>query len=446
MLSYLVVLIELLVVSIGANLFQFFFQKNALARLNATRELLKQERQAALFGQAAPPPVTEDSNGLAPSYLAYLKRQLENAFSHKHIDLATLNAQLDEIDRAKLLSLIRYNILQAEWDAIHHPDSPNEAWNRLFESLAPLLERIKAPPQIDSAQLKDYQTAYDELNKNVEFYRQRIENLEQFRRMYFELEESFLALHSENEQLSQDMLDSVVDKAERAKLKIALEQYKFNNEKLICKLRQQQTVISAAQREVHTSLPSNKREREDLLFLANPQYALAKHEINLLERVDSEQRALVKKLKAYAKEMQSKENLEKLVAEQEKEILRFEATLKNSKNCIKTLEMSLEDASIRIHEYELENNKLRAKVKDVAYMETTIMQFSRDSAQMMDCIQTLEASLRELSEDKETRQHKIASLEQALQKKEQEANKLRNELVTLEEMLVKQSRQRLPKV
>ncbi len=428
----LLVLGEILLISFAGNLFLWCFQRKVLAQLAATKALLKQERQAALFGVSKLNVSHGELNAeaaVSKSYLACLRDQLAAALAcTKAIDFSTLNEEWADLDKTNTLALVRYRIFQTEWDAIHSPHAASQLWDQLFETLTSVLNRGQQPPVLGNGQLIDFQAAYEELNKNSEFYRQRVETLESFRSLYFELEENFNELVAENEQLSEQLLEKISDRSDRAALQIILKNYKLNQDKLVNRLRQQQIIINAANQEARSHLPGDLTEREEILFLANPQYALAKHDINQLQKAEQEQRSLIEKIRMHSQDSAYKDDLERVVAEQEKELKQLEASLNNSKNCIRTLEMSLDEATMRIQTFEAENTKLSTKVKDMAFMETTIMQFSQDSAQMIDCIQTLEASLNDLCEEKELRMQQLDELEKEVRLKDLELNKVKADI------------------
>lgn len=433
----LIILAELLLISSGCNLFFFYYQKELKAKLNGAQLLVKRERQQALFGNGNAPSQTPQT--LAAGYLKYLKRLLDEALDKAdEYDVKSLLDNWTALDRTKTLAVLRYLILQADWDAIHHPEQGREIWETLFDQLVPCLQQLSMPLNENQLATETIPADYNELKNNVEYYKHRVENLENFRKLFFELEENFGELQTENNRLLDELINGTEDSDELARLNAILGQFKQNQDKLVSKLRQQQAVIHAANREHYTQLPANRREREDLLFHAHPQYALAKKDLSVLEDQQKEQSAMLLRMRKHAKELKGKENLEYLVEEQEKELHKFEVSLRNTKNCIQTLELSLDDATHKIHDLELENTKLRHKAKDVSYLETSIAQFSRDSAQMMDCIQTLESTTEELMTEKELGQTKIKTLETSLLKKDQELSKLKTDFIALEERYLKQ--------
>ena len=439
----LVGLAELFIVSLFGNVFLFHASRKLMRQLNSASALLKQERQRVLGWHVSEPILAERKSveSLTANYLAYLKKLRDAAINKlEELDNDTLQKHTSELDASKALAQIRFEILQADWDAIHNPNTATDVWETLFEKIAPKLQSLATQPDNSAELSAELLNDYEKLKENTEFYQQRIEHLEDFRRMFFELEESLQSLRSENDSLGEQILNYATNEFEREKFQVVLDQYKLNQEKLIGKLKQQQTLINTANKDVRSHLPTNQREREDLLFDANPQYALAKQDLQLLEKINAEQRSSISKLLGYNKTIKENESMEQLIGSQEHELRKLEENMKNTKHCIYTLEVSLSDATHKIQDLETENKKLRQQTKEISYLETTIMQFSRDSAQMMDCIETLEKNIEELRREKEEKDEKIVALGKSNAKKDQEFSKLKAEFIGLEERYIKMSR------
>lgn len=277
-----------------------------------------------------------------------------------------------------------------------------------------------------------------EMENNLAYYRERMENLEAFRSLYLQQQEEVEKLAAENERLKQEIEAASAGTPAEERIRALLTQMRANDARISASL--QAPVGSAAPAVIVINGDDG---------LAEAQLAKSEQERARLAELFHHQQVIVADLRqkfqsARFKESSAQEKLDHYQSRMDK----LEKLNREMNHCVRTLEEAVQRTNHRANLLEDENKRLKKSQAEVPFLKQMMDQFTKDSRQMMDCIHILEDENRDLY-DRLSKAEKLAAdaggqnsdnLRHQLADKDAELTRLRKDFSEMEKALLKMSR------
>jgi hypothetical protein len=327
------------------------------------------------------------------NYLDFLDEQIERTRTHHEKLKPDRDIVLDidpESPADRQAASLRHAFLIAEQEAMysggddHHPD-----WNVLEAKFSQLIQFYK-----DNLSSASIQPVGIEDTTEVDQLRKRIENLEEFKKLYFELEKKWEAVSDNADGYHQQLLAMGQSMGAGEDFENLLDNYakNFNDFGLNLGDPTQLTVTPKSQYgsvEIDPNKPSVGK-----MVIANQE------EIQRLKNMAVDQHKVIQELKRKLVGASSVEQKDEVIEEMAKQMERQERFLKESETCAKLMEdemnrMSEENQMLR---EQLEQSSGSANPEDIQRLENIIADLTDASQEMLSAISTLEQENRELKE------------------------------------------------
>lgn len=318
--------------------------------------------------------------GAAGSYCEQLEEQIDHNRDH-HQSLEPdrdIALDLDEnspLDR-KIISL-RHAMLIAEKEAALASDTDIPNWDIIKAKFGGFLEffgRTESPTKASSrVALEDDSDAVDGLQEALNESYQRIENLEKFQQLFFDMEDQWEEARQQADDYFQQLQNLNVGEDSRPAYDQLLQQYKAVYDGLEGQFKQANKPAGTIERVTEEqTTPRNSAELEKLRNVTANQH----HLINELQRrLDS--------ANTDEKRVQLMEDLKKQLEQQ----VRF---VKESETCIELMDNELQHANERIEALEREINNKDARVTRINDLESNIEKSAIERLKMKRMIDNLE--------------------------------------------------------
>lgn len=394
---YIVLLVCALIFFIHARRLKLLIRRQQEKLLELLRERKKnQDKQ-----EVAPKLVTQ-------SYKSFLSAELEATASQFSIlspdfDVAAVQP-LDSPLRQRILAL-RYAFLRAEELGTTEVARTKEFWNILQQALIPFL-----PPVSND----------DELKAELETSKKRIDNLEIFKRLFFDMETQWGEAKNNAENYHAQLMEMAESVKDRKAFTNTLQSYHNVYDQI------HKTVVH------HTQNPDAVIATKTINITR--QDPRAADEIIKLRNVAADQHRIINTLQRKLEEANSPEEKEAVIQELQQQLQRQTRFVHESETCVQLLEEELHKAHEELAVAEKTLDEKTTLGQENLRMKSTLHSFTMESKNMVTNITELEnendalkQNIRQIQKDSS----EIASVSSP--DAQQELKKIKNQFSTLQQ-------------
>lgn len=350
---------EVSIVLLVSTVFFFIHSRKlkSLVRRQQERllELLKSQQQAPA-PVAPPPPLTQ-------TYKSYLNDELEATaaeFSTQSPDLdIALELPADSSAYQRILAL-RYAFLRAEELGTTEDRSTPEYWSIFRQALEPLL----AAPQTDVS------------NEELETAKKRIENLEKFKRLFFDMEKQWSVAQANAQDYYAQLLALSEGVTDRAAFNNVLENY--------------HGVYDSIQHNITQIVQNPDSFSQNKVINITRQDPRAAEEIVKLRNVAADQHRIINDLQRKLTEASTAEEKELIIHELQQQLQRQIRFVQESETCIQLLEDELAKAHEEISLQEKTLDETSALSEENKQIKNALHNFTLESKDLISSINDLE--------------------------------------------------------
>lgn len=353
-------------------------------------------------------------------------------------------------------SSLRHAFLIAEKEARYAGDGETSDWGVLqgkfqqiiqfYESLAPPAAPVEEAEEVDDeldAEPVDIEEEGDDRSEEIATYKKRIENLERFKKLFFDMESQWQDAKAQADDYYQQLLAMGKDLGAGDDFDKVLEQYSRSFDEV------ESMIMKAAGKdsEVGGGDASDKQESGQpsvgKVIIANQE------EIQRLRNMAVDQHKVINELKRKLYEAKSAEDKQLVIDQLSGQLEKQERFLKEAETCTKLIEDELSRA-IRENEdlrkqLKQAENAAQDQVSDEEYekMEEVINNFTQESKEMLGTIASLEKENQSLLDQLAAsgssatatggESEQVAELQQKLTELQQELLNLQTQHIELEE-------------
>ncbi len=303
----------------------------------------------------------------------------------------------------KFVFIAGFQTMIAELSALENSNDPKTTWTKIQNELTPLFKNYLEPMLSGQPEVSG-ETDDDSLKAQLENANQRIDNLETFKQLYFELQIKMSNSVAEVESLSQQILESAEGSADFDVIQKLIEKNKTHY------LEMGQMI--GMDKEQHHASVAEKMDYSDALINER------KDEIKRLKHKISQQFEDIWQLKNNLSDSDEAATSEELSVGFET----ISRNLKDAEMCIETMDMEIQTLTSEItnlrnqlkgKDSEAPSESLEQETVVMEEKEALIARFTNESEQLMSCITGLE-------DDNMAQSQKIKELEEKYSKLETE--------------------------
>jgi DNA repair exonuclease SbcCD ATPase subunit len=306
-------------------------------------------------------PITSTRN-----YKSYLNDELDVTASQFSVYSPDQNIALELPEDSPLLQRIlalRYAFLRAEELGTTEERGSNEYWSIFQQTLEPLL----APPQRE---------LNSELESELETAKKRIENLEKFKRLFFDMEKQWAEAQTNAQDYYAQLLSLSEGVDDRALFNNVLEKYHGVYDNI------QQNITQVIQN------PDAFNQQKVINIIR--QDPRAADEIVKLRNVAADQHRIINDLQKKLMSAVSAEEKEVVIHELQQQLQRQIRFVNESETCIQLLEDELAKAHEEISIQEKSLNEANALSEENQQIKNVLHSFTQESKDLINSINQLE--------------------------------------------------------
>ncbi|HSC66992.1 MAG TPA: hypothetical protein VLC79_04840 [Cellvibrio sp.] len=311
---------------------------------------------------------------------------------------------------------LRYAFLRAEELGTTEVPGSEGYWNTFRQTLEPLLQ---ATPISDMSLDLDTPAAAS-TNEELEIYKQRVENLEKFKRLFFDLENRWNEAQANAQGYYNELYAMAEDVTDRERYELLLGQYgnSYND-------------ISHHMQDAKAAITGRPIENKTINIVR--QDPRAAEEIMKLRNVAADQYRIISNLQRKLEEAATTEEKDLVIKELEQQLQRQIRFVQESDTCVQLLEDELNKAHEQIakqeeiieHDHHLEEENLLIK--------ETLQSFTQESKELLSNLQDLERENDQLKNNLEHTEGESGTHTENLQQVTKEFAELRKQYTELEE-------------
>lgn len=355
----------------------------------------------------------------AKTYKQLIYEQLE--FTQDRFALIAPRSDISEAQPSDLpinqrIVALRYAFLRAEELGTTEVPGSEGYWNVFRQTLEPLLLQSTVDATLDLPLDTSLETAS---NEELAMYKKRVENLEKFKKLFFDLEKRWNEAQT-NAQGYYNELYAMADGVEdRERYEMLLGQYgnSYNE-------------ISHYMHDTNAALTGRPVENKTINIIR--QDPRAAEEIMKLRNVAADQYRVISNLQRKLEEAVTAEEKDLVIKELEQQLQRQVRFVQESDTCVQLLEEELNKANEKIaqqegiieHEHELEEENQRIK--------ETLQNFTHESKELLGNLEDLERENDQLKNNLEHTSTETEASPASLQKIQSEFAELRKQYTELE--------------
>lgn len=311
---------------------------------------------------------------------------------------------------------LRHAFLHAEALGTTEVQGSEGYWNIFRQTLEPLLQST-ADESFDLPLDTSLEPAGSD---ELEMYKKRVENLEKFKKLFFDLEKRWNEAQANAQGYYNELYAMGSNIEDREKYEMLLGQYgaSFND-------------ISHYMHSTTAAITGQPVESKTINIIR--QDPRAAEEIMKLRNVAADQYRVISTLQRKLEEATTAEAKDLVIKELEQQLQRQVRFVQESDTCVQLLEDELNKAHEQIakqdeiikHEHELEEENQRIK--------ETLQNFTHESKELLDNLETLERENNQLKNDHEQTSVESVANPESLQQIQAEFTELRKQYTELEE-------------
>ncbi|WP_020210340.1 hypothetical protein [Gilvimarinus chinensis] len=287
-----------------------------------------------------------------------LEDQLKNTSKHffSQAPEGDINTPTESLSPSAQLAAIHYHLLSHLG-----PEAAEGTWEQAGEKF---LNLLNAEPNQDQA---------------LATAEKRIQNLEQFKKLFFEMEQQWETARLEAQHYYEQLMAMQDEVEDPAKFSALLNQYNSLYDDI------HHSIIAATGSEP-TSTSSVEPERITLTR-ADPRTA---DELNKLRNVAADQHRIINKLQQQLLDAKSAEEKEAVIQQLQDQLEQQLRYVKESETCVQLLESELEASTQKLNELESALNNTIDQQHEMDDMRATLHQFTLETKDLLNHIDSLE--------------------------------------------------------
>ncbi len=306
-----------------------------------------------------------------------------------------------EVPLARQVAAFRHAVLIAEKEAIHASDSEAPKWGILEQKFSQLMQFYQTTDANDNAAPDDApppgedQTALESqieaLQQALENSKKRVENLEKFKKLFFDMEKQWKQAKEQagqyHEQLS--ALASQVDNKETYESLLTQYYHAYDDVGKILNSGTDtgENTIVIEQAPARTETSSIEITQVD---------KRAANELKHLRKVAQDQHNIINELHQKLAGTKTLEEKDEVLQELNEQLKRQTQFVTEAETCIHLLENELSNTVNKVNELETELKNVYSELQHMPKMQTMIQQFTIESKEMLEGLATLERENEEL--------------------------------------------------
>jgi hypothetical protein len=400
----LVVAIEIysaLLIATFALLFFSFKQKKLIKR---QQDKLKELLAAVKSIRTVTIPSTKGYKQYLHEQLATTRDRLNSlAPRNNTTDIPLANAPINEG-----IAVLRHTFLSAEESATSATQGSEGYWNIFKQALEPLLPSHTAT--------STRETGGDEL----ETYKKRVENLEKFKKLFFDLEKRWNEAQANAQGYYNELHSMANSVADQERYELLLERYSDSYNDINHYMYSVSDAINGVPQDNKTIniIRHDPRAAEEILKLRN---------------VAADQYRVISNLQRKLEEAVSAEEKNLVIRELEQQLQRQIRFVQESDTCVQLLEDELNKANEKIAAQELLLDKEHHLEEENQRIKQTLQEFTRESKSLLINIETLEKENDELKHNLDGVSPTIGNTRHNIAEIQTEFAELRKQYAELEE-------------
>jgi hypothetical protein len=336
------------------------------------KSLVRRQQEKILeLAQAKKPTPAPAPPNVGPDYKAYLNKELDATAEQFNIDSPGADIALelpDESPAFQRILALRYAFLRAEELGTTEDQGTPEYWSIFQQALTPLLSSPQIRPQTGEEN--------SELEEELNTAKKRIENLEKFKRLFFDMEKQWKDAQTNAQDYYGQLLELSEGVQDRAAFNDVLNSY--------------HGVYDSIQQNITQVIQNPDTFGNNKTINITRQDPRAAEEIMKLRNVAADQHRIINNLQRKLIEATTAEEKESVIHELQQQLQRQVRFVQESETCIQLLEDELAKAheEITIKDKSLdETSMLNEENKQI---KTTLHNFTLESKELLTSINELE--------------------------------------------------------
>ena len=377
--------IEVFVVLLFACVLLLIYTRNLKSLLTALQGKLAQLIKELKKSKAAYRDIKQKLQSETSPNNAY-KKQINDQLlltRQYHLTLgATQDIALDLNVKAPLdrqMAAFRHAVLIAEKEALYASETQTPNWIILqskLEQLVQFYQSKKTDPTDENSQDTDKEALQDTINTQ----KKRIENLEKFKKLFFDMEKQWNEAKQQAQNYHQQLSGMAAHVEDKESFNNILDQYHTVYDRVSDMIE-------------HTAASDGPRINTLEITKMDPR---SQSEINKLRNVAADQHRIISELERKLQEAKSIEEKDAVMNDLSEQLQRQTRFVQESETCIKLLEDELNRAMQQISDIEappVESDDTKNQNKNLKNM---VEQFSLESKEMLQSIERLEQENKQL--------------------------------------------------
>lgn len=355
-------------------------------------------------------------------YKQLLHEQL--AFTQDRFDLVAARSDITAEQPADLpinqrIAALRYAFLRAEELGTTEVQGSEGYWNMFRQTLEPLLQSIPNDTDL-SLDIELDSSLNTESSDELEMYKKRVENLEKFKKLFFDLEKRWNDAQANAEGYYNALYAMADGVADREQYELLLRQYSNSYNE-----------ISHYMHDTNAAISGRPVENKTINIIR--QDPRAAEEIMKLRNVAADQYRIISNLQRKLEEAVTAEEKDLVIKELGQQLQRQVRFVQESDTCVQLLEEELTKANEKIavqegmiendHHLEQENQRIKE----------TLQSFTQESKELLGNLEELERENDQLKNDLEHTETETGASSTDLKQIQNEFTELRKQYTELEE-------------
>lgn len=306
------------------------------------------------------------------TYKHYINEQLENTQQHfKEIapDLDIADTESSDAPLNQRIAALRYAFLRAEELGTIEDMGSDSYWALFQQALEPLLP-ISAPASTSIS-------PSPQTNEELETYKKRVENLEKFKQLFFDLEKQWNAAQANAQHYYKELSDMATEVADPEHFNTLLNNYHSVYDELNHSIHNTNLALAGQPPAVKTINVIRRDPR-------------AAEEIMKLRNVAADQYRVINNLQRKLEEAASDEEKALVIDELEQQLQRQIRFVQESDTCVQLLEEELAHANETIAEQEQRLDSEHLLDEENARIKETLHSFTLESKDLLINLDELE--------------------------------------------------------
>lgn len=313
---------------------------------------------------------------------------------------------------------LRYAFLRAEELGTTEVPGSEGYWNTFRQTLAPLLQ--STAPADFSLDLPLDSSPEASSSEELEMYKRRVENLEKFKRLFFDLEKRWNEAQANAQGYHDELYAMADDVADKDRYKMLLGQYSDSYNE-----------ITRYMHDTSAAITGQPVENKTINIIR--QDPRAAEEIMKLRNVAADQYRVISTLQRKLEEAVTAEEKDSVIKELEQQLQRQVRFVQESDTCVQLLEDELNKANEKIAEQEEMIEQDHHLEEENQRIKETLQNFTHESKELLGNLEDLERENDQLKNDLEHNSPEAGASSENLQQIQTEFTELRKQYTELEE-------------